>query len=380
VKRLVILAVIMLVVVGFVGVAVPTQAVLAETAVYVYNLQPSWTEAGGGGVFSAYIGPPDYGYVSPGTTTTFSGRQAGIIKAGLNVDTDGHYWDEGLFGFQPNVAIDVLAAGTLTYDVVNETGANPVWMTIEIDTSVVGDRADNTVYQFVPTTNPSAWHTVDAGAGQWQKWNNNDGDVTGNPLISLSAVAMAHPGLNVVRTYLRLGMGDLYNGTGLGTVAWVDKATIGGVTYDFVVGSAKAITAFDFTTPAATGVINESAKTIVLTVPFGTNVTALAPTVTITGISLAPLSGVLQNFTSPVNYTVTAADTSMAVYTVTVTAAAPPWDLNGDHVINIGDVVVVGLHWGQTGASGWIPADLNRDGAINIGDVVVLGLHWGQSW
>ena len=54
--------------------------------------------------------------------------------------------------------------------------------------------------------------------------------------MSLSDVATAHTGLNVVRAYLRLGMGDSYHGiAGLGTVAWVDKATIGGVTYDFVV-------------------------------------------------------------------------------------------------------------------------------------------------
>ncbi len=38
---------------------------------------------GGGGVFSAYIGPPDYGYVSPGSTALYDGREAGIIKAGL---------------------------------------------------------------------------------------------------------------------------------------------------------------------------------------------------------------------------------------------------------------------------------------------------------
>jgi PKD repeat protein len=56
------------------------------------------------------------------------------------------------------------------------------------------------------------------------------------------------------------------------------------------------------------------------------------------------------------------------------------WDLNGDHVCNIGDVVVVGLHWDETGATGWIPEDLNNDGVINIGDVVVLGLHWGDTW
>jgi hypothetical protein len=61
-------------------------------------------------------------------------------------------------------------------------------------------------------------------------------------------------------------------------------------------------------------------------------------------------------------------------------STAPDWDLNGDHVCNIGDVVVIGLHWGETGTPGWIPEDLNNDGDINIGDVVVLGLHWGETW
>lgn len=58
----------------------------------------------------------------------------------------------------------------------------------------------------------------------------------------------------------------------------------------------------------------------------------------------------------------------------------PTWDLNGDHVCNIGDVVKVGLHWGETGAPGWIPEDVSPNGAINIGDVVVIGLYWGQAW
>jgi len=61
-------------------------------------------------------------------------------------------------------------------------------------------------------------------------------------------------------------------------------------------------------------------------------------------------------------------------------STAPDWDLNGDHVCNIGDVVVIGLKWGQTGAPGWIPEDVNNDGVVNIGDVVVIGLHWGETW
>jgi len=71
-----------------------------------------------------------------------------------------------------------------------------------------------------------------------------------------------------------------------------------------------------------------------------------------------------------------------ANHTISVIFAldCPEWDLNGDHVCNIGDVVVIGLHWGEMGTAGWIPQDLNNDGVINIGDVVVLGLHWGETW
>lgn len=233
VKLNVILAVAL--VLGLLFAAAPGRAMAAGSIVYIDNLYPSWTAPGGGGVYSAYVAPPVYGYVSPGSTSIFNGREAGIIKAGLTINTDGHYDDEGLFGFKPNMTINTFAAGPVAYDVVNETGSNPVWMTIEIDTGVVEDRNDNTSYQFVPTTNPSEWHTVDAAAGLWQKWNNDAGDVTGNPLISLADVASAHTGLNVVRAYLRLGQGDSYHGTGAGTIGWIDKVTIGEVTYDFVV-------------------------------------------------------------------------------------------------------------------------------------------------
>jgi len=93
------------------------------------------------------------------------------------------------------------------------------------------------------------------------------------------------------------------------------------------VSSAKAITAFSFTTPAATGTIVESAKTITVAVPAGTNVTALVATFTSTGATTkvgatSQVSGTTANdFTAPVVYTVTAADGSSTAYTVTVTIA-----------------------------------------------------------
>jgi hypothetical protein len=91
--------------------------------------------------------------------------------------------------------------------------------------------------------------------------------------------------------------------------------------------NAKSVTAFAFQalTPVATGTINEAAKTITLTVPYGTNVTALVPTIAISAeATIAPASGAAQNFTNPVQYTVTAEDDSQQTYTVTVTVGERP--------------------------------------------------------
>jgi len=82
----------------------------------------------------------------------------------------------------------------------------------------------------------------------------------------------------------------------------------------------KAITSFQFAglTPVAVGVIDENTFTIALTVPYGTNVTGLIPTIVHTGASVAPNTGVAADFTLPVTYTVTAADASTQAYIVTV--------------------------------------------------------------
>jgi LysM repeat protein len=91
--------------------------------------------------------------------------------------------------------------------------------------------------------------------------------------------------------------------------------------------SSKAISTFNFSalTPAVTGTVNESAKTVALTVPYGTSLTALVPTITVSDLAtISPTSGTAQNFTSPVTYTVTAENASSQEYVVTVTVANPP--------------------------------------------------------
>jgi simple sugar transport system substrate-binding protein len=89
--------------------------------------------------------------------------------------------------------------------------------------------------------------------------------------------------------------------------------------------SDKAITAFSFASPAATGTIDESAKKISASVPFKSNFTALIASFTVSsGASVAvgstaQVSGTTPNdFTNPVVYTVTAADGTKADYTVSL--------------------------------------------------------------
>jgi len=88
--------------------------------------------------------------------------------------------------------------------------------------------------------------------------------------------------------------------------------------------SEKKIISFrfnDFPNPVI-GVIDESARTISPTVPSGTNVTALVPTIEISSkATISPASGVAQNFTNAVTYTVTAEDGTTQQYVVTVTVA-----------------------------------------------------------
>lgn len=83
-----------------------------------------------------------------------------------------------------------------------------------------------------------------------------------------------------------------------------------------------------FTVPGQSGttVINSGAATVDITVPFGTVVTTLVPTITVSaGASVSPVSGLAQNFTSPTLYSVTADDgVTIKTWSVTVTVRENP--------------------------------------------------------
>ncbi len=85
-----------------------------------------------------------------------------------------------------------------------------------------------------------------------------------------------------------------------------------------ILSTAKDITAF--TTTGIVGVATINNATVNLTVNSSTNITSLAPIISVSNFaSISPGSGVSQNFTNPVTYTVTAQDASTKQWVVTVT-------------------------------------------------------------
>ncbi len=89
--------------------------------------------------------------------------------------------------------------------------------------------------------------------------------------------------------------------------------------------SEKVISAFAFSAlnPAVNATIDGTTKTISATLPVGTDVTKLVPTIAIsTKATVSLASGVAQDFSKVVPYTVTAEDGSTQAYSVTVTVTA----------------------------------------------------------
>ena len=81
----------------------------------------------------------------------------------------------------------------------------------------------------------------------------------------------------------------------------------------------KNILSFRFDALDDSGVIDQIARTISFVLPAETDVTQLVPTIEVSeGATVEPASGVAQDFTNPVTYTVTALNGTTAVYTVTV--------------------------------------------------------------
>ncbi len=86
------------------------------------------------------------------------------------------------------------------------------------------------------------------------------------------------------------------------------------ISFDF-----NKVPSLNFDTTAAIGVVSEETRSVTLSVPFGADLTALVPTIKLSEkTSISPESGIPQDFSKPVKYTVTSEDGSKKIYTASV--------------------------------------------------------------
>jgi hypothetical protein len=113
--------------------------------------------------------------------------------------------------------------------------------------------------------------------------------------------------------------------------------------YDTDPHVALSITAFTITNPVVSGpgVIDHGARTITVTVPYGTAKTNMQGTATYSGVSLSPNPATGRNYTAAVPYTVTAANGTSLTYTVTISTPPPPL-ISGNSIL---DMIVPGAEY-----------------------------------
>lgn len=172
--------------------------------------------------------------------------------------------------------------------------------------TLIGDASVN-------LTRGASWTDPGATASDDQ-----DGDISGNIIVGGDTVDT-----NTVGTYI-----ITYNVSDATGNPAVQKSRT--VIVSAPLSSEKQILSFAFNglIPPVSGVINGTA--INVSVPAGTDISALVPTITISDYSaVEPASGAAQNFANPVTYQVTAQDGSRQNYAVIVSVepAAPVYNV-----------------------------------------------------
>ena len=298
-----------------------------------FNFNPGWAAAG------KYAGTVTFDFLKMGDAAAELPQITTYVD-NFDGTTVSPFWVPEHAGDDPEVFTLSQADGALTVVVDKNTGIDAglgVYgfsaLVLDMSTTQAINLAENPLIQI--SLKASAAFNLGVGPVQSENGGNN---------ISQT---VAVPGDDAYHTYLfdfTDQFGTNYDSTKIDKVyfnfnpGWAAAGKYAGtVTFDFLkMGSAavvlsneKAITAFSFTSPAVTGVIDEESKTIAVTVPAETDVTALVATFTASASATVEVgtteqvSGTTANdFTSAVSYTVTAEDLTTETYVVTVTKEA----------------------------------------------------------
>ncbi|MDR2292548.1 MAG: DUF5018 domain-containing protein, partial [Prevotellaceae bacterium] len=96
------------------------------------------------------------------------------------------------------------------------------------------------------------------------------------------------------------------------------------VTVSVMLSSEADIITFTIPGQVANAIIDADEAKVIVTMPYGTDITNLVPTITVSDYAtISPASGLAQNFTNTVDYTVTAQDGTNKLWNVSVTFTSP---------------------------------------------------------
>ena len=133
------------------------------------------------------------------------------------------------------------------------------------------------------------------------------------------------------------------------------------------------------------GAIDQDAKTITVSVPAAVGVAHLTPTIVCSKYAVVtPGSGVAQDFTEPVTYTVKN-NTAETSYVVTVTAVGRPKAIflgSAAKMEQLDPEALAACEWMMANVPGTLYASFSdlRTGSIDMSDCKLVWWHWHRDW
>ncbi len=91
------------------------------------------------------------------------------------------------------------------------------------------------------------------------------------------------------------------------------------------------------------------------------------------GVNAVPVLG---DSISDVSFTTGLAAAPFVLDNVVVTVQTHPGDANGDGMVNLADLQILGDNW-QATETKWATADFNGDSIVNLADLQIVGDNWG---
>ncbi|MFB9754113.1 cadherin-like beta sandwich domain-containing protein [Paenibacillus hodogayensis] len=211
--------------------------------------------------------------------------------------------------------------GPVSYTVIAQNGATQVWMVTVIEASAPLSGANDIVSftlaaQTGAATIQTATHTVEIEVAHGTNLS------TLVPTVTVSTYATVNPGSGATLDFSSAPVS--YTVTAQNGTAQVWTVTVSEAPAPL--SGANDIVSFTLAAQTGSATIQAATHSVEIEVAHGTNLSTLAPTVTVSAhATLSPASGATVNFSGgAVSYTVTAQNGATQVWTVTVIEASAP--------------------------------------------------------